>query len=325
MAAADRDGLVVAVDVGGTALKGALVDAQGRVAVVERRPTRREQGAAAVIQNILDFTGHLASTVSHGPVVGAGVVVPGLVDEKAGVAHASSNLKWWDVPLGRLLRERLGLPVVLGHDVRAAAVAEGLLGAARGCDHYLFLTLGTGVGATVVLNGVPYVGAHGLGGEFGHMTVQPGGPRCGCGHDGCVEALASATAVEYRYQSLAPSAAVLTARDIAERAATDAIAATVWGEAITALGMGIANYITLLDPEQVVIGGGMAEAGPILFRPLLERLATMVRFQSVPPVLPAELGEDAGYLGAALIAWLALGVPSDALTWRDREGPFRPI
>lgn len=320
MATAYSDGLVVGVDVGGTDLKGAVVDYQGRVAMTERRPTHRERGAPAVVENILDFVRELANKASYRPatgrVVAAGVAVPGVVDDEAGVARVSSNLKWHDVPLRRLLQEHLGLPIAIGHDVRAASIAEGLLGAARGCDNYLFLTLGTGVGAAVVMNGVPYVGAHGMGGEFGHMTVQPGGPLCGCGHRGCVEALASAAAVATRYQALAQASTVVTARDVAERTAVDSVAATVWGEAIAALGIGIANYITLLDPERVVIGGGMAEAGPTLFRPLVERLATEMRFQSAPPVLPAELGEDAGYLGAALMAWLALGVPREALTWR---------
>jgi glucokinase len=154
-----------------------------------------------------------------------------------------------------------------------------------------------------------------MGGEFGHITVQPGGPPCGCGHSGCIEALASATAVARRYGALAREQDV-SAHDVAQRAAAgDVVAARIWGEAVAALSTGIANYVALLDPERVVIGGGMASAGPILFRPLVERLATEVRFQSAPPVVPAELGENAGYLGAALMAWHRLNIPPDALAW----------
>jgi predicted NBD/HSP70 family sugar kinase len=154
--------------------------------------------------------------------------------------------------------------------VRTAGVAEGLLEAAQGSKDYLFLTLGTGVGAAVVLHGAAYVGA----------------------------------------------------RDVAARTtAGDPVAKQVWGEAIDALSMGIANYITLLDPERVVIGGGMADAGQMLFEPLIARLAHEVTPQPVPPVLPAALGNDAGYLGAALKAWLALGVPQSELKWpREAKG-----
>jgi glucokinase len=314
------DRLVVAIDVGGTSLKGAVVDHLGHVVLVDRRQTQRERGPEAAVQTILKFAEDLVELSRHrvtgGHVLAAGVAVPGLVDEHAGVGLLSANLGWRNVPLRRLLHDRLGMPVALGHDDRAAALAEQLLGAARGYEEYLFLTLGTGVGAAVVLHGAPYLGAHGLGGEFGHMCVQPEGPVCSCGHKGCVEALASATAVTRRYQELAPSSSALSAREIAERVSSDMVAAQVWDEAVAALSVSIANYTALLDPGCVVIGGGMATAGPALFRPLQERLALDVRFQAPPPVVPALLGEDAGYLGAALLAWLTLGVPRSALAWR---------
>jgi glucokinase len=119
------------------------------------------------------------------------------------------------------------------------------------------------------------------------------------------------------YRSLTQVAADITAQDVAERVhAGDPLASQVWGEAIGALSMGLANYITLLDPERVVIGGGMADAGQTLFEPLIAQLATEVTLQPVPPVLPAALGNDAGYLGAALKAWLALGVPKSELNWQ---------
>jgi glucokinase len=314
------DQLVIGMDVGGTGLKAAVIDRQGGVFINEHRPTQRARGPEAVIANILDFAYDLAkkSRVPSGAdrVAAAGVAVPGLIDEESGIALTSVNLEWKNVPLRRLLEERLGIPVVVGHDVRTASIAEGLLGAARGSEDYLFLTLGTGVGAAVVLRGAPYVGMHGVGGEFGHMVVQPGGPLCPCGRQGCVEILASASAVVKRYRSLTQAPADMTTRDVAERvAAGDAAAKRVWDDVIEALSLGIANYITLLDPERVVIGGGMADAGQVLFEPLMARLAREVTLQPAPPVLPAALGNDAGYLGAALKAWLALGVPKAELNW----------
>ncbi len=317
----DKDQFVVGIDVGGTGLKGSVIDRRGNVFTKEQRPTRRERGPQAVIESILDFADDLAKE-SRDPsganrVAAVGVAVPGLIDEENGIALMSVNLEWKDVPLRRLLQERLGVPAVVGHDVRTASVAEQLLGAARGSKDFLFLTLGTGIGAAVVLHGAVYVGAHDIGGEFGHMVVQPGGPLCGCGRRGCVETLASASAVVRRYRALTQAPADISTRDVAERVqAGDPVARQVWREAIEALSMGIANYIALLDPERVVIGGGMADAGQMLFEPLIAQLAREVTLQPVPPVLPAALGNDAGYLGAALKAWLALGVPQSELRWR---------
>jgi len=321
MTAEYKDQFVIGIDVGGTGLKGSVIDRQGNVFTKEHRPTQRERGPEAVIESILDFADDLAKKLRNSSganrVVAAGVAVPGLIDEETGVALASVNLEWKDVPLRRLLEERLGIPAVVGHDVRTASIAEELLGAARGSKDFLFLTLGTGVGAAVVLHGTPYVGAHDIGGEFGHMVVLPGGPLCGCGRRGCLETLASASAVVRRYRSLTQATADITAQDVAERVQSgDPVASQVWGEAIGALSMGLANYITLLDPERVVIGGGMADAGQMLFEPLIAQLATEVTLQPIPLVLPAALGNDAGYLGAALKAWLALGVPQSELNWQ---------
>ena len=322
MTAEYKDQSVVGIDVGGTELKGAVIDHQGNVLIKEHRPTERERGPEAVIESILDFVDDLAGGVRNSAgvkrVAAAGVAVPGLIDEETGVALASVNLEWKNVPLRRLLEERLGIPAAVGHDVRTASIAEGLLGAARGSKDYLFLTLGTGVGAALALHGATYAGAHDLGGEFGHMVVQPTGPLCGCGRHGCVEILASASAVVRRYRSMTQAPANITSRDVAERmTAGDPVARQVWGEAVDALSMGIANYVTLLDPERVVIGGGMADAGQMLFEPLIAQLAREVTLQPVPPVLPAALGNDAGYLGAALKAWFALGVPQSELNWRE--------
>jgi len=314
-----NEDLVVGIDVGGTGLKGVVIDLHGHILAQEYRPTMRERGPEAVVESILAFASDLAkqSYENQRRVVAVGVVVPGLVDEEAGVARLAVNLGWKDVPLRKLLGESLGLPVVVGHDVRAGGVAEGLLGAARNCANYMFATLGTGVGAVIVLRGSPYPGVNGVAGEFGHIVVQPDGPRCSCGLNGCIEALASASAVAKRYQELAGAQEQISARDVAERAvAGDKAASKIWEDAIEALSLGIANYVTLLDPERVILGGGMADAGPTLFEPLNARLARLVRFQPVPAVVPAELGNDAGYLGAALKAWLAVGVPQEDLNWR---------
>jgi len=304
---------VIAIDVGGTTLKGALVDRSGRATTVCERPTLAQAGAQAVIDAVLQFAVELAGEPPRPRAMA--VAVPGLVDERAGVVLSSANLAWRDVPIGELLRERLALSVIVLHDVRAAALAEGSFGAARASRDYLLLTLGTWIGAAVVIDGRPYTGAHGLGGELGHVAVQPGGPRCGCGHQGCLEALASAGHIARRYSAISGQAETTSAEAVAQRAAAgDQTAHAVWREAIAALAVAIVNYATLLDPELVVIGGGMAAAGDQLFVPLRHALAGQIRFGEPPPLVPAQLGSEAGRHGAAIAAWREAGLAQSELS-----------
>ncbi len=298
---------VVAIDVGGTTLKGARVDRRGQTHGQERRPTRTDAGPRAAIDAVLALAGDLARH-EPGPVA-IGLAVPGLVDEGAGTVRNAANLRWRDVPIGPLAQQRLGTVITVSHDVRAAALAEGLLGVARDATDYLLITLGTGVGAAVVIGGRPYSGAHGIGGELGHTAVEPRGPMCGCGRQGCLEALASASQIARRYhQMTGDSADGLGAEQVSKRAAAgDPVANAVWSQALDALAIAIANYATLLDPEMVVIGGGMAAADN-LFDPLRHRLRAHMRFGEPPAVVPARLGQEAGRLGAAIAAWRAAGI-----------------
>ena len=276
---------VAAIDLGGTGMKGGVAREPGELVHAETRPTGREDGADAVLGRLAEFAADLAAAE---PVRAVGVAVPGLVDEAEGRAVVSVNLGWRDVALRDRLQAELGLPVAVAHDVRAAALAEGELGAARGCRDWLLVTLGTGVGAAVVLGGVPYGGAHGAGGELGHLVVVPDGPECACGARGCVEALASAGAIERR----------------AGRPVQEAIADgdPVWREAIDALAAGLAAYAVVMDPERIVVGGGLAAAGDALFEPLADALAARLTFTPAPPLVPAALGPDAGCHGAAIAA-----------------------
>jgi len=276
---------VAAIDLGGTGMKGGVVREPGALLHAETRPTDREDGPEAVLGRLAAFAADLARSEA---VRAVGVAVPGLVDEAAGRAVVSVNLGWRDVALRERLGEALGLPVAVAHDVRAAAIAEGELGAAQGCRDWLLVTLGTGVGAAVVFGGRPYGGAHGAGGELGHMVVVPDGPECGCGARGCVEALASAGAIERRAGR--PVRDVIADRD------------PVWLEAVDALAAGLAAYAVVMDPERIVIGGGLAAAGDALFAPLAEALAGRLTFTPAPPLVPAALGPDAGCHGAAIAA-----------------------
>ncbi|MFL5862282.1 MAG: ROK family protein [Solirubrobacteraceae bacterium] len=300
---------IVAIDLGGTSLKGAVVsEATPEVAI---RPTPAAEGPDAVVDAVAGFAAELVGGAQA--VAGIGLAVPGIVDEDSGTVIEAANLGWRDVAIGPVVQERVGVPVSLRHDVRAAALAEGTVGAARGYNDYLLLTLGTGVGAAVVFGGKPYTGLGGRGGELGHTTVDPGGPLCACGGHGCLEAYASAGALVGRYRERTGER--VEAEEVVARAAGgDRVAQVLWDDVLDALALTIANYATLLAPELVVIGGGLAGAGDYLFGPLVRRLESLVRFAVAPAVVPAALGPDAGWRGAAIAASQAAGVSGLAVT-----------
>ncbi|MFI5842966.1 ROK family protein [Catenuloplanes sp. NPDC051500] len=290
-------GDVIAIDVGGTTMKCAVVGADGRARTLFRRPTGRELGPDAVVAALLDVAARLVADCPGTPDA-VGVVVPGFVDEVPGIARYSANIGWRDVPLRALLRERLGLPVALGHDVRAGGLAEARAGGHRDA---LFVPLGTGVAAAHVVGGAAVTGAHGTAGELGHVIVRPGGPACGCGRNGCLEAIVGAPAVARAYT--ARTGEDLPVTEIAARtAAGEPDATTVWTGMIDALADGLLTAIALRDPEVVIIGGGLSEAGDTLFTPLRAALADRHGPLPLPPLLPATLGENAGVLGAAHLA-----------------------
>ncbi|MFB7498150.1 ROK family protein [Streptomyces sp. NPDC056161] len=296
---------VIALDVGGTGMKAALVGDGGELLHQDRRPTGRERGPEAVVEGILDFAEELrARGVGRfgEPAVAAGIAVPGIVDEADGVAVYSANLGWRDVPLRDLLAARLGVPVALGHDVRTGGLAEGRIGAGRGADRFLFVPLGTGIAGAIGIDGRVEAGAHGFAGEIGHIVVRPGGAPCPCGQRGCLERYASAAAVSDAWAA-AGGGPGADAADCAKAVASgrpDAV--RIWQEAVDALADGLVTALTLLDPRTLIIGGGLAEAGETLFSPLRDAVRRRVTFQKVPSLVPAALGDTAGCLGAGLLA-----------------------
>ncbi|WP_030622183.1 ROK family protein [Streptomyces sclerotialus] len=305
---------VLGLDIGGTAIKSALVAPDGTpltpVARHPARTTRRRPEAA--VDAVLDRAAALLdAAVAEGVVVRAlGVAACGVIDESAGVAVFSASFGWRDVPLRRLLAERTGLPVVLGHDVRAGGVAEARLGSGRGHEVFLFMPVGTGVGAAIMLGGRPFTGEHSRAGELGHVVVRPGGDRCGCGRRGCVSTLAGGPAVVRRYRQLAgsdggaPADAAAVARLATEG---DRLAARVWADAVAALADSLTVCLALFAPSAVVVGGGLGRSEAFLLTPLREQLAERLPSRVMPEVLPAALQDDAGCLGAGLLAWEALG------------------
>lgn len=288
---------VFAVDVGGTDIKSALVGDDGTLRDVRRTPTPVVTGdgdatGAAIVEAIAELAPDGVNAV--------GAVIPGWVDDDRGVAVHSENLGLRDFAFRDRLEQRIGMPVGFGHDVRAAGLAEFRRGAARGFHSAAVVPIGTGIAAALFLDGRPYSGG-GLAGEIGHMRVADG-PACACGSRGCVEAIASAGAIARIYTARAGREVDGARGVLARMHAGDPIAVDIWGTALDTLTTAFAALTTLLAPEGIVIGGGLGQAGDDLFPPLRQRLAGALTFQRVPALVPAEFGQDAGLVGAAVLA-----------------------
>lgn len=294
--------VVAAVDVGGTTIKGAVVDGAGtRLARVDRRVVDIPRGGiiAAVVEQVRTVVDEARRL---GGATAVGLAVPGVVDEHAGVGRYSMILGWRAVPFADLLAD-VGLPVAFGHDVSSGAYAEAQLGAARGHTDWLFLALGTGVGSTFVLGGRPYRGSNGTGGELAHVIVRPDGPLCRCGKRGCLEMVASGPAIGEAYAA-ATGHPVVGADEVARLAEQgDPAALAVWADAVSALADAVASYAESMNPSLVVVGGGVGRAGAFLVERLAAELRPRVRFADPPPaVVAAEHGADAALVGVAAAA-----------------------
>lgn len=304
---AEVSDVVASVDVGGTRIKAALVTPAYETLASVTTPTPKDITAdigAVVHATVTDLLARAAQHDRPARLVGCGVVVPGLVDETRGVGAYSVNLGWRDLPIRDPVASLLGVPTVVGHDVRAGLLAETRLGAARGARHALFLPVGTGIASALLLDGA-VVTADGRAGELGHLVIDSAGPACGCGATGCLEVIASAAAIEREYA--ARTGRIVAAEEVAERAsAGDPDATAVWARAVAALAQAIVATVTITGVDLVLIGGGLAESGAALLDPLRADVASRLTFQRPPRLVQAALGNLAGCLGAACLAWDAL-------------------
>ena len=291
--------LTVGVDIGGTKVLAGVVDAQGRVVErVQRRTPHRSSAPDVVEDTVAAAVEDLRGDVE---VAAVGIGAAGFVD-LGGVVRFAPHLSWRDEPLQDVLEQRLGLPVVVDNDANTTARAEMRFGAGHGFTQALCLTLGTGIGGAVVVAGDVVRGAQGLAGEFGHMQVVPDGLPCECGQRGCWEQYSSGRAIARvgRAHGDLDGPAVTEAARAGEGWALEA-----FDEVGAWLGVGLAGLASALDPQIVIVGGGLSEAGDLLLEPARKAFSARLPgrgFRDQPRIVAAELGPEAGFIGAATLA-----------------------
>ncbi|MDH4209219.1 MAG: ROK family protein, partial [Anaerolineae bacterium] len=282
---ASNEDLFLGIDLGGTKIIAGVVDRRGHILARQYCKTEASEGLEAVLRRLIDVATHLlaADGVDRSPVRAIGVAAPGPIDARSGVVTAPPNLPGWhNVPLGALIHQEFGLPTRLENDANAAALAEHRFGAGQGSDHMIYVTASTGIGGGFILDGRLYTGATGGAAEIGHMTILPHGPLCGCGNRGCLEAVASGSAIareaRERVQKGVPTLISqlaeddldsITAKLVAQAAEQgDWEAEAILNQAMAYLGVGMANLVNLLNPQLLVIGGGLSKMGERLFEPV---------------------------------------------------------
>jgi glucokinase len=300
----------IGVDLGGTNLRAAAVGRDGRILEKISVDTDFEGGRDAVIGDIVNSVNQLKHNQSALRLTGVGIGVPGFILLKQGFITNSNNLPYLEnYPVRDAIEQKLGTPIILENDANAAALGEKWMGAGRSVEDLVLLTLGTGVGGGIIMNGRVLHGMDGMAAELGHLTIDPFGPPCGCGNLGCLEKLASATAVESLAMLMSLSAHPLTSKEVYELALGGNVKAqAIFGQMGRALGIGLANLINTFNFPLYLLSGGMLPAWD-LFWPELEAQVKMRSFtyrNSKTRIEPATLGNEAGLIGAAYLPFQAM-------------------
>ncbi len=287
---------VAAIDVGGTSIKAALVSEALEVITTTTAPTpqedptgRKTAQSLTVIVRELEQTHHVSAV---------GFAVPGTLDEAQGITRWTGNLGWKDLPIKELVAKELNLPIAFGHDVRSGAVAELRSGAAKDFQQSIFIPIGTGIAAALIIDG-KIRSSDGYAGEIGHLNVGHDIP-CVCGLSGCLETISSAAAITREYEKR--TGYQITAKEILGRIRSDDHAWQVWEQAIAYLAVALEDLITILAPEAIIFGGGLSQAGAALIEPLQTILNERLTFQRMPQLLIAHYGVNAGTIGCAIMA-----------------------
>ena len=306
---------VIGVDLGGTKISTAISTIEGNILANVVLPTKAEEGEVAVLGRIIQSIDEVivGSSTSIDEVEAIGIGSPGPLDAKKGIIITTPNLPFKDYNLVQPLKEKYNIPVYLDNDANAAAIGEYMFGAGKGKDSIVYFTVSTGVGGGAVLDGKVYRGHTSNALEIGHTTVDPNGPRCNCGNLGCLEAISSGTAIARKGKeavstnvetSLKKYDTVTSYEVFKEAEAGDEVAKDIIDNALTYLGIGVANAIATFDPEMIIIGGGVSKAGDIVFN-TVKKVVNKRCFKSMAEsceIVPAGLGSDAGVVGAVALA-----------------------
>ncbi len=313
---------VLAVDLGGTKIIAAIISPQGQVVAKENYPTLAKEGPPSVINRIFSAIDHLLEgrNIDLSQLHGISIAAAGAVDLDQGVVTLSPNLPGWhDIPLRNIVSSKYKVNTCLINDASAGALGEYHFGVGRGVNNLIYLTVGTGIGGGIIINGRLYLGPSGSAGEIGHTTIDVNGPRCSCGNIGCLETLASGTAmareaisrisrgersiltemVEGKIENITAELVGMAAQG------GDSLALEVISQAATYLGVGMVNLVNIFNPEMVIVGGGVAQIDDLLLEParqVVEERAFQLSAQAVR-IVPTQLGDDAVVLGAAVFAY----------------------
>ncbi|HNT73979.1 MAG TPA: ROK family protein [Anaerolineae bacterium] len=313
----------IAVDLGGTQIRAARYTADDVLEARVAMPTEADEGQSAVLRRV-QLAIHQVWPMDN-PVSGIAIGVPGPIDFKRGVVRFAPNLPGWqNVPLRDILLEKFHAPVFVGNDADVAALAEHRFGAGRGVADMIYMTISTGIGGGMIFNNRLFTGGNGLGGEIGHLVVDMQGPLCGCGNSGCLEVMASGTAIarQARERIIAGEPSVLlemvrgdlakiTAKEVNEAGQQgDPLSISVFEQAGAYLGATIVGMMYLLNPSLFVLGGSVTLAGDLLFGPLRQTIAARApqAYQEQTRVVPAMLGGDVGLWGALALSLMELGL-----------------
>ena len=306
---------VIGVDLGGTKISTAISTIEGNILANVVLPTKAEEGETAVLGRIVQSIDEVivGSSTSIDEIEAIGIGSPGPLDAKKGIIITTPNLPFKDYNLVQPLKEKYNIPVYLDNDANAAAIGEYMFGAGKGKNSIVYFTVSTGVGGGAVLDGKVYRGHTSNALEIGHTTVDPNGPRCNCGNLGCLEAMSSGTAIAKKGKeavstnvetSLKKHDTVTSYEVFKEAEAGDEVAKDIIDNALTYLGIGVANAIATFDPEMIIIGGGVSKAGDIVFD-TVKKVVNKRCFKSMAEsceIVPAGLGSDAGVVGAVALA-----------------------
>jgi len=311
--------IYIGIDVGGMSIKAGAVDENGNILYKQSCPTGVERGYAAMIQDMARLGAEVVEKSGHtmDEVKSIGVGIPGIMDQRTGIVPFCTNLAWHDVPILREFRRYTDLPVYVDNDATVAGLAESVKGVSAGTKSSVFVTLGTGVGGGVIMDGKVFSGSHGVASEIGHMVTVAGGHLCTCGKRGCWERYASASAIIRAGRLLCaekPGCALMDAvrgdiRAVTAKAVIDLAQAgdedctRIFEDYVYHLVVGLTNLINIYDPEVIVLGGGVSHAGDFLLNAVRALLPKYVFFKSMPyaRVELATLTNDAGIIGAAML------------------------